>query len=118
MASKENERRRESENLKDAIDRSVPKTVSDTDRDDAVQPIVFWGACLEHWIHPEVIARRVNSLALVQFLHDVWRTGAQALVSHYDECFVRRPEHKPDVQFDTRVRAHRLPVVAADHFAR
>jgi hypothetical protein len=46
MASRENERRRESENLKDAIDRSVWKTVSGTDRDDAVQPIVLWGACL------------------------------------------------------------------------
>ena len=66
MASRENERRQESENLKDAIDRSVWKTVSGTDREDAVHPIVFWGACLEHRIHAEIVAGGIDPFSPVQ----------------------------------------------------
>jgi hypothetical protein len=74
-----------SKNFEDAIDGSVRRPVPNTDGDDAVHPVVFLGAGLEHGIHSEIVARGIDVLAFVQSLHHVWRTSPQALISHHDQ---------------------------------
>lgn len=65
---------RVSEHLKDAVDRAVCPPVSSTDGDDAVHPVVFGGARLEHSTHAEisevlpVIEKRANPSAVLSEL--------------------------------------------------
>jgi len=107
--------RRESENLKDTVKRAIWKAVSDAGRDDAIHPIVFRGTGLEYRVHSEVVACRVDGLALVQFLDDIGWTSAQALICHDNQGPVCGLEHQPHIQLDARVGANRLPVVARDN---
>ena len=80
-----------SKNLKGAIEWTIGEPVARTNRDDAVHPIVFWSACLEHRVHAEVVACRIDGLTMIEFLHDLWSTRAQALVGHDDQSAIRRP---------------------------
>jgi hypothetical protein len=106
-----------SENLKDAVDWPIWEAVARSDRNNAVHPILFHGAGLEHWIHPKIVPSRVDRLASGEFLDDAGRTGAQTLICHDDQRTVRCPEYKPHIQLDARIRAHRLPVVTGDYLA-
>ena len=93
--------------------------MADADCDDTVDPIVFRRAGLEHRSHAEIIARRVDGLALIEFFDDAWWTSAQAGDT---SSTISAPsvvlEHKPHIEFHTRIGAYGLPVVAADYFAR
>jgi hypothetical protein len=74
--------RRESKNLKDAVQGAISKSMADTNRDHAVHPVILWGAGLKHRVHPEIVRGGIDRLAMVKFLYYVRRTRPQALVRH------------------------------------
>src|SRR5580692_3919214 len=107
-----------SKNFEDAVHWTAGRPVANTNCNDAVHPVVFPGAGLEHGVHSKIVARRIDVFAFVQALHHLWRTGAQALISHDDQLSIRRFEYETHVQLDARVFTNILPIVARHDFAR
>src|SRR5258708_40250197 len=87
--------------------------MSDTDRDNAIDPIVLRGRRLERWSDAEIIARRIDCFAFFDSCDDIGRAVAQALIGHAYQGIVLRLEVKPDIQCRSAIASHSLPIAAA-----
>src|ERR1700677_2351473 len=93
-------------------------SVTCTDRDDPVHPIILRGAGLKHGTHPELIAVGVDGLAVVELFHHTRWTSTEELIGHDDKGAIRRLQYKTDIQLDAGVTTNRLPAATAHNFAR
>src|SRR6266404_8803566 len=107
------QRLRSLQDFEDAINRTISLAVSDTNCDDAVDPTIFWSRRLEQRIDAEIIATRIDHLALFYPIQNIGRAMTHALICHRDQCFVPGAEHESNVQGGRAVAADRLPVASA-----
>jgi hypothetical protein len=99
--------------FEDAISHAFDLTTSNADRDNTIDPIVFWGGSLKKGIGAEIVARRVDHLGPLDSRNDVRRPVARAPKGHSDRRVVVCLEDKTDIQCDGAVHVCFLPGVAA-----